>query len=70
VSSYGRCQDALWGVYERDHFDGTEDGPAKRLGVTRDQWRKLIPEILDAVYPIAHEQGVRYAEYMREREIK
>jgi hypothetical protein len=54
----------------RDHFDGTEDGPAKRLGVTRDQWRKLIPEILDAVYPIAHEQGVRYAEYMREREIK
>lgn len=66
MSSWGRCQDSLWFLYEMPNGYGpSDDGVVKELGISFEQWSKLIEPIIDAVYPIAFEQGRRQERHER-----
>jgi hypothetical protein len=58
MSSWGRCQDALDDLYESEDSTGkVTDGPAKLAGITYAQWQAVQEAIIEAVFPIAYDQG-------------
>lgn len=68
MSSWGRCQDALYAVldgYEKNMQGEWEPGLLHGK-LTFDEINALIEPIIEAVYPIAFDMGKRSAE--RERE--
>ena len=47
MSEWGRAQDALADMWERDlGYAGAEPGPAQELGLTYEQWRGLSDEVM------------------------
>lgn len=50
MSTWGRAQDALDDLWQYDHDYGRmTDGPAKKAGITREQWQAVQEDIIAAL---------------------
>lgn len=66
MSSWGRCQNALWDIYSYEDGQGRMHyGPIGAAGITSEQWSKVTEAIIETIYPIAHQAGVESAEHSR-----